>query len=137
MAHPQRTDLNTPKPLPPTAVPGQPYGEAGKQLAAQTAVPMSPLPVAPAAPAQAVPQQPMGPAPGELPGLLDPSGRPDEPLTHGLPFGPGAGPEIFAPPPSPVLKGLALLNVLGDDLPASLRAVRDALNVNQAQQAPQ
>jgi hypothetical protein len=29
-------------------------------------------------------------------GLTDPTQRPDEPITHGLPFGPGGGPEVLA-----------------------------------------
>ena len=51
-------------------------------------------PVAQAAPPQ--PQQPTGPPslaayPEDSPGLLDPTARPDEPITDGLPIGPGRG----------------------------------------------
>lgn len=80
-AYAQRTDLN----MAPTAVPGQTYGEAGAQMAAQRAVPMG----APAAPA--APQSATAPyaAPGQLGPLDRPTERPNEPVTAGAPFGPG------------------------------------------------
>ena len=80
-AYGQRTDLN----MAPTAVPGQTYGEAGAQMAAQRAVPMG----APAAPA--APQSATAPysAPGQLGPLDRPTERPNEPVTAGAPFGPG------------------------------------------------
>jgi len=38
----------------------------------------------------------------QVPSLLDPSARPDEPVTAGLKSGPGPGPEAMPPmPPSP------------------------------------
>jgi hypothetical protein len=77
-AYGQRTDLN----MAPTAVPGQTYGEAGAQMAAQRAVPMG----APAAPA--TPSAPTV-APGQYGPLDRPTERPNEPLTAGAPFGPG------------------------------------------------
>jgi hypothetical protein len=49
---------------------------------------------------QAVPSQPGEQpfiSPDEIPNLSDPSARPDEPVTTGLPFGPGAGPEAMGP----------------------------------------
>lgn len=85
-AYPNRSDLNA---QPVRTVPGQTYGEAGQQAAAQAQIPLpatQPItgqPVGPGAPApleQAVP-------------LLAPSDRPDEPLTAGAPVGPGPGPE--------------------------------------------
>lgn len=36
-----------------------------------------------------------GPAPGELGDFGAPTARPGEPITHGLPTGPGAGPEVL------------------------------------------
>lgn len=72
-----RTDLNQT----PRAVPGQTYGEAGAQIAAQQAVPMAGPGTQPA------PQSPM---PGPL---TSPTSRPNEPLTAGIPTGPGPGPE--------------------------------------------
>lgn len=85
-----RSDLRTQKP---TAAPGQAYGQAADQLAAQKAVP---LPAAPPVFANATgggggPMQP----PAPLPDLYRPTERPGEPVTHGLPTGPGAGPEAL------------------------------------------
>ena len=77
-AYGQRTDLN----MAPTAVPGQTYGEAGAQIAAQRAVPMG----APAAPA--APTAPTS-TPGQYGPLDRPTERPNEPVTAGAPFGPG------------------------------------------------
>lgn len=34
--------------------------------------------------------------------------RPDEPITEGLPFGPGAGPDVLTPPPADDVRQLAL-----------------------------
>jgi len=69
---------------------GQTYGEAGRQEAAQQAVPLPDL----LARLQS------------MPGLTDPSARPDEPLTAGLPVGPGPGPSALAAPPPPGGAGL-------------------------------
>lgn len=77
-AYGQRTDLN----MAPTAVPGQTYGEAGAQMAAQRAVPMG----APAAPT--APSAPTS-TPGQYGPLDRPTERPQEPVTAGAPFGPG------------------------------------------------
>lgn len=93
-----RTDLNQPPIEPVTAVPNQPYGEAGAQRAAQSAVPIgtpatpvpAPLTAAPARGAGAS----VGAAPGSLP-FLHPTNRPNEPITAGLPFGEGPGPEVL------------------------------------------
>jgi len=78
-----RSDLRNSAKLPAT---GQTYGEAGKQMAAQRAVPMAapPTDVAPTA----TPQQPRV-APGSMGPLNRPTERPDEPVTAGAPFGPG------------------------------------------------
>jgi len=92
-AYGQRTDLNQPI----STVPNQEYGMAKQQADAQRAVPMAASPVA-AAPAQPAPASTGGaplPRPGELP-HLEPTNRPEEPVTAGLPFGPGpdsVGPE--------------------------------------------
>jgi len=81
---------------------GQPYGEAGAQAAAQRAVPLPQTPGPPTvAAAPPVSGPPGGPYPGEVTSLQAPTQRPNEPLTHGLPMGPGAGPEVLpqtAPP---------------------------------------
>ena len=88
MAYGQRTDLNK---MPATAAPGQTYGEAGAQKAAQRAVPMGAS--APSAPPSATPGQ-YGP-------FDRATERPQEPVTTGNPMGAGAGPEVLpAPPPA-------------------------------------
>lgn len=97
-----RTDLNTPK-VPVTTSPGQEYGKRTAQEQAQRMIPMasgppmSPTGGTPPPAAQAPPQaqapQPFAP-PGSLP-FLHPTNRPNEPLTTGLPTGPGAGPEAL------------------------------------------
>jgi len=106
-AYSNRTDLNQPI----STVPNQEYGMATAQREAQRAVPMgaSPVAAAPApAPAQtmssAMRQKPMVAEPGSLP-LFQPTNRPAEPVTAGLPFGPGAGPEAMGTPytsPTPI-----------------------------------
>lgn len=78
-----------------SAAPNQDYGEATQQLNAQRIAPMAgkePLPPA-AAPTQGDAPQAMPTFNG--PALTDPSSRPDEPITHGVDIGPGAGSEIL------------------------------------------
>ena len=65
------------------AATGQTYGEAGKQIAAQKAVPMG------AAPTDVQPR----PVPGTLGGFARPTERPMEPITAGANF--GAGPNAI------------------------------------------
>ena len=122
-AYGQRTDLNQPI----STVPGQEYGMAKQQADAQRAIPMAASPVAPA-PAQ--PQQPQGqrpsmPQPGTMP-HLDPTNRPEEPVTAGLPFGPGAGPEAIARPApriSQQFSQLAELSGTAIDLASTARSM--------------
>ena len=85
-----RTDLN----MPISTVPNQEYGMATAQRKAQQAVPMgaSPSVAAPQAIAQSA-GKPL-PRPGELP-HLDATGRPLEPVTAGIDFGPGPGAEAM------------------------------------------
>jgi hypothetical protein len=111
-----RTDLQNPaKKMAATAAKGQTYGEAGKQIAAQRAVPM-------AAPAPA-PRPRNAVAPGSMGAFNRDTTAPDEPVTAGANVGPGpnafqAG--IMAPPMAgnPVLQELIVLNQLfpNDDL---------------------
>ncbi len=54
--------------------------------------------VAPTQSAPAAPQPPVA-YPEDTPGLLDPSTRPNEPVTTGLQYGAGAGPEALAQDP--------------------------------------
>ena len=82
-AYSNRTDLSGVKPPPVTAAPGQPYGVAGAQIAAQQAVPVAPPPTTV--------------TPQDLPPLSRPTDRPNEPVTAGMPIGPGPGPEVLPP----------------------------------------
>ena len=98
-AKPNRTDLLVSKPEPVSTVPGQGYGVAGAQQAAQQAVPMGPPPVAlgggaagPPSPAAPPPSAP-GPLPGAAGAFTRPTERPNEPIHAGMPTGPGPGPE--------------------------------------------
>lgn len=93
---PNRSDLTKPTS---TTVPGQGYGEAAQQRAAQQQIPMGPPPApagasspSPAGPMSAIPGAPLVGASGSL---TRPTERPNEPVTHGLPVGPGGGPEIL------------------------------------------
>lgn len=78
--YPNRTDLGGQ--VPAQAAPGQPYGAAGEQMAAQRAVPMAAPMIQPGAQ-----------------GAFDrPTERPDEPITAGLDIGPGPGSEVLGLP---------------------------------------
>jgi hypothetical protein len=70
------------------AATGQTYGEAGKQIAAQQAVPMG------GAPTDVAQTATPRPVPGTLGALTRATERPSEPITAGAPF--GAGPSPFA-----------------------------------------
>ena len=65
------------------AAKGQTYGEAGKQMEAQKAVPMA-----------AAPTDQQAFQPGQLGSLLRPTERPAEPVTAGASFGPGPTPRM-------------------------------------------
>jgi len=84
----------------PTAVPGQPYGQAGRQLAAQEAVPL-PGNTPGTAPADQFARVLAAAAATDPPegGLRGPSMRPDEAVTAGLRLGPGPGPDAGFPQP--------------------------------------
>ncbi len=86
-SYPNRSDLRGGGKVARTAATGQTYGEAGRQLQAQRAVPMG------QAPTEVAPQRPR-PQPGSLGGLTRPSERPVEPVTAGANF--GAGPNAAA-----------------------------------------
>lgn len=98
-----RTDLNGTVPV--MAAPDQPYGEAGAQRAAQQAVPLRGAPP--------VPRPPV--TPDQVPNLLDPTARPGEPVTAGLPVGAGPGPEVL---------GMGLGNAVLDELREAYRLTR-------------
>ena len=85
--YPNRSDLRNPtKKLAAKAAPGQTYGEAGKQIAAQQQIPMAASPQPAVTPPQTTVERPR---PGQFGPLDRPTERPDEPLTAGAPFGPG------------------------------------------------
>lgn len=137
--YPNRTDLSQgPRKLAVTAAPGQTYGEAGAQQQAQQAVPMASGPLNSPATAQ---QPPMShgdvlqAAQGYNPTPVVPIGmeslRPDEHVMTGLPQ---PAPQL---PQSPVLKGVALLNALGDTASPEVKALRNVLAASQGnEQAP-
>ena len=94
--YPNRSDLRNPMgKVAKKVVPGQTYGEAGKQMAAQSAMPIAAPPTS--TPAMQQPQI----APGQLGDLVGPTQRPDEPISSGAPYGPGPGPEVFGAPMMP------------------------------------
>ena len=111
-AYGNRTDLHGSRPAI-AEYRGQGYGERKEQVDAQRAVPVAPPPTSsvPGA-AEAAATAPQGPAPGTLGDLLGPSARPNEPLSHGMPFGPGPGPGA-----------LPMANLNDDPELAALRAI--------------
>lgn len=135
VAYGNRTDLSVNK----GPVPNVPYGMGGgmgygesKALSdSQAAVPVS----SPAAPGPS-PGPPGleqllgagGPAPGSFGDFARPTERPNEPITHGLPTGPGGGPEVLAPntqqPAKILLQQMAAQPYASDEL-------RNLLNILQ------
>lgn len=145
--------VTAPRPEPITVPTGLPYGEAKALADAQRTLPVSQPPGS--GPVGAVASAPTG-APaatgtadaaiGALGGfqhtpigLGAPSARPNEPVTTGLPTGPGPGPEALAPPtpqvPSALVQGAAVLNALGDKITPAARQLRDAINASIYNQA--
>lgn len=95
-----------------------PYGAHQAEIQAQQAVPLANVPApnvtppaAPAAPA-AMPPQGMPSNPVQLGDFTRPTERPTEPITAGLPMGPGPGPEALSSVTQPA-----------DEIGAQLRAV--------------
>lgn len=74
---------------------GQTYGTGVQQQAALSAVPLSPSGPSGSPSGPSNRSVPAGLQPGQIPSLSDPSARPDEPVTAGLPIGPGAGPDAL------------------------------------------
>lgn len=115
-----RSDLNSaaPKALPPTAVPGQQYGQAKAQIDAQKAAPMANGPLQTPIVPQLGQPAPSGPPPGSLGGLTDPTARPDEHFMTGVNAGPGAGSEALASfTPDTTITALGLLKTLQNPSP--------------------
>ncbi len=111
-AYPNRADLRSVKPM---AATGQVYGQAGAQLAAQQAMPIAP---------QQIPMS--GPTPGQHGPLTRPTERPDEPMSTGAPWGPGANDlGLPTPPDSPgadlarLRRQLPLLQIMASNPNAS------------------
>lgn len=103
-AYQNRSDLRTQKIQ---TVPGQQYGQATAQAAAQRAVPMAGAPAVPAASPGAPPPAGLGPTPPP-PDPYRPTERPNEHVMTGLPVGPGAGPEALPIQPSSPTDPLAI-----------------------------
>lgn len=99
-AYSNRSDLNQPKSR---VAPSAGYGQRAAQEASIASVPLPAQgpPPAPASgggagvPAQGLPTGPPPVLPGSLGPLNSPTSRPNEPITTGLPTGPGAGPEAL------------------------------------------
>ena len=93
--YPNRSDLRNPaKKVAKQVAPGQTYGEGAAQMRSQQAVPMaaSPTDTAPTPTTNAAPMA------GSLGSLDRPTERPDEPITSGIGYGAGPGPEALEPP---------------------------------------
>jgi hypothetical protein len=118
-AYSNRTDLNGSQPV--RTAPAEHYGDATAQSDAQRAIPL------PAMSGGGGGQEaPAGPS---IIPLDAPTGRPDEPMTAGMPIGPGPGPEILKPP-DPVVRAAAVLNQLGPDADSDTRRLRDIANAS-------
>jgi hypothetical protein len=88
--YPNRSDARQPK----TAAQGQEYGQRGAQERRLSQVPLANK--ASQLPAPQTERAPRDDLTGKIPGMATPSLRPNEPVTAGLPIGPGAGPEALA-----------------------------------------
>jgi hypothetical protein len=71
---------------------GGKYGEGKQLMETQQAAPMA----ASSQPRMRGPQMPSGGGGPAVVPITAPTERPDEPITHGLPFGPGGGPEVLS-----------------------------------------
>lgn len=103
---------------------------ATEQAKAQSIIPLANAQAGPTPVAGAQPSPPglgAGPLPGSLGPLHAPTDRPGEPVTHGLPSGPGGGPQVLAPP-DPLVKVAAVLNNLGGTADADTAKLREFVN---------
>ena len=78
------------------ALPDAQYGEAKEFNSLQQQAPLANVPTAPAGAPSPGPQPNPNPLSNVIP-LNAPTQRPDEPVTAGVPFGPGPGPEALGP----------------------------------------
>lgn len=90
-----RTDLNA---QPVRVAPSKQYGQGAAQEAAQKIVPLANT-AGGGAPAPM--PMPAGPVPGDHGPFNRPTDMPQQPVTTGLPFGPGPGPEALGMPQRP------------------------------------
>lgn len=100
--YPNRSDLGNPAAQAPTANPAARAAAVTRppRVRIEGAQGLQATPQAARAPeAPPAPPSPAFPLPGSFGPLSRPTERPDEPLTAGLPFGPGPGPEALAVPP--------------------------------------
>lgn len=109
-------------------VTGLPYGQGADYHDLQSSAPMESA-QAPANPTQMTAGRPANSTPPTPFGA--PTQNPDEPVTTGAPFGPGAGPEVLAPPTDPraydtLRANLPVLMKLAD-LPSTSEATRNAI----------
>lgn len=114
-AYPNRSDLRQQAI---STVPGQEYGKATQQANAQRAVPMAG----------------MQPLPAPVP-LDAPSQRPGEPVTAGLPIGPGPGSEVLPTHSDPTVARLRALYAL-HPTPDLRRLIAKAAGTGDPAQAP-
>lgn len=138
-ARPNRTDMLAQPVKTPT---GGSYGAAQKLEQAQQAVPMAQqAPVGQVAPAPVDMQAAMQSAQQfQMPmGLNAPTQNPNEPLTHGMVGGPGAGPEVLMQPgPDGLLiRGISALESLGPDTDPNVRRLLDQAKVTLRQRGVQ
>lgn len=91
-AYGQRSDLNANRSIPVRVATDQTYGSGVALQNDQRQIPMAPSPGGPAPGGpQAAPPIP----PGAFGPIDRPTERPNEPISHGAPFGPGPGPEAL------------------------------------------
>lgn len=135
-AYSNRTDLmSAGKPLPVTSPTDQVYGQNAAMQQAQATVPMASQPgiptPAPTPGGAGGAGQVAGPAlapPSPADHWLRPTERPNEPVTAGLPTGPGPGPEALGPLGQPTQQGVTAGGLLSrmaasPDAPDSVKAL--------------
>ncbi len=87
-AYPNRSDLRNKAKVAKAAATGQAYGKASEQMRAQSVMPVAAPPTETGAATQPVEYA----RPGTLGAFARPTERPNEPITAGASFGPGATP---------------------------------------------
>jgi hypothetical protein len=96
-----------------STVPDQPYGAVKQQLASERSAPMAgQAPMAPAAQVAAQQGQQAGAPPYQGGAFNAPSARPNEPITHGVDIGPGAGSEALSAIAQPSQQGTGAMSAM-------------------------